>query len=201
MFKKLTYRLISPIYDALISSIEAERKRALDLLKFTPGEKLLVIGIGTGADLHFLPSNIEIEGIDKGPEMLKKAMEKAERLKIDNVRLKIMDAESLDYPDNYFDKVTLFLILSVVGNPQKAFSEAVRVLKTGGEMVVFDKFLKYGQKPGIIRRGANIISSNFGTDINRIFEDIIKGESVTVEKKVPSILNGFFMIYLCRKKS
>lgn len=199
MFKKLTYRFISPIYDTLISGIKAERKRALDLLRFRPGEKLLVIGIGTGADLQFLPSNIEIEGIDNSPEMLKKAMEKAERLKMDNVQLRIMDAESLNYPDNYFDKVTLFLILSVVDNPRKAFSEALRVLKTNGEMVVFDKFLKYGRKPGIIRKGANIVLSNFGTDINRIFEDVIEGQPVAVEKRAKSFLKGLFMIYLCRK--
>jgi phosphatidylethanolamine/phosphatidyl-N-methylethanolamine N-methyltransferase len=199
MFKKLTYRLISPIYDTLISSIGAERKRAIDLFQFRHGERLLIVGIGTGADLQFLPSDIEIEGIDDSPEMLKKAMKKAERLKMDNVKLRIMDAESLNYPDNYFDKVTLFLILSVVDNPRKAFSEAVRVLKTGGEMAVFDKFLKSGQKPDLIRKGANIILSNFGTDINRVFEDIIEGQPVQVEKKVRSTLKGFFMIYLCRK--
>jgi phosphatidylethanolamine/phosphatidyl-N-methylethanolamine N-methyltransferase len=199
MFKKLTYRLISPIYDTLISSIGAERKRAIDLFQFRHGERLLIVGIGTGADLQFLPSDIEIEGIDDSPEMLKKAMKKAERLKMDNVKLRIMDAESLNYPDNYFDKVTLFLILSVVDNPRKAFSEAVRVLKTGGEMAVFDKFLKSGQKQDLIRKGANIILSNFGTDINRVFEDIIEGQPVQVEKKVRSTLKGFFMIYLCRK--
>jgi ubiquinone/menaquinone biosynthesis C-methylase UbiE len=201
MFKKLTYRLISPIYDTLISSIEAERKRAIDLFKFNHGERLLIVGIGTGADLQFLPSGIEIEGIDDSPEMLKRAMKKAERLKMDNVKLRIMDAESLNYLDNYFDKVTLFLILSVVDNPRKAFSEAVRVLKTGGEIAVFDKFLKYGQKPDLIRKGANIILSNFGTDINRVFEDIIEGQPVQVAKKVRSTLKGFFMIYLCRKEN
>jgi ubiquinone/menaquinone biosynthesis C-methylase UbiE len=201
MFKKLTYRLISPIYDTLISSIEAERKRAIDLFRFRHGERLLIVGVGTGADLQFLPSDIEIEGIDDSPEMLKKAMKMAEKLKMDNVKLRIMDAESLNYPDNYFDKVILFLILSVVDNPRKAFSEAVRVLKTGGEMAVFDKFLKHGQKPDLIRKGANIILSNFGTDINRIFEDIIEGQPVQVAKKVRSTLRGFFMIYLCRKEN
>jgi ubiquinone/menaquinone biosynthesis C-methylase UbiE len=87
----------------------------------------------------------------------------------------------------------------VVDNPRKAFAEAVRVVKPGGELLVFDKFLHQGKKPGLLRTGANFIVSRFGTDINRVFEEIIEGQPIIVEEAVPSLLNGFFMIYRCRK--
>lgn len=199
MLKKLTYMLIAPVYDALIASVASERERALELIRFKRGEKLLIAGIGTGADLPYLPQNIEIEGIDASPSMLNKASLKTKRLGMKNVRLQVMDAEQLRYPDKHFDKILLFLILSVVDNPRQAFSEALRVLRPGGELLVFDKFLRRGKKPGLLRSTINCMVSRFGTDINRIFDEIVEHHSITVEESIPSLLNGFFMIYRCRK--
>ncbi|MFZ5997002.1 MAG: class I SAM-dependent methyltransferase [Nitrospirota bacterium] len=201
MFRALTYTLIAPVYDALIASIGSERKRALNLIRFKEGEKLLIAGIGTGADLPYLPHNIEIEGIDASPSVLNKASLKAKMLGMEHVRLQVMDAERLGYPDEYFDKALLFLILSVVDNPRQAFSETLRVLRPGGELLVFDKFLQQGKRPGILRTGANFVVSRFGTDINRVFEEIVEGHPITMEESIPSLLNGFFMIYRCRKIS
>ncbi|MFA5353055.1 MAG: methyltransferase domain-containing protein [Thermodesulfovibrionales bacterium] len=199
MLKKITYRIIAPIYDIIISRLNQERRRALGFLHFSPGEQLLIAGVGTGADLPFLPNNISIEGIDASPAMLGKAAQKKEALGMEQVRLRQGNAEALPYPDASFDKVILNLIVSVVDNPAMLLSEAVRVLRPGGEILVFDKFLPKGRRPGILRRSANIIVKHLGTDINRVFEDIIEGRPLRIIKEAPSWGREFFRIYLLEK--
>ena len=89
------------------------RKRALELIDLQRGEKVLLVGVGTGADLPLLPTGVEATGIDLSPEMLAKA-----RLKLDlcsaAVKLIEGDAQKLLVDEASFDAVILNLILSVI---------------------------------------------------------------------------------------
>ena len=76
---QFTYRLWAPIYDSTVERIFMQgRQRAMQLLDLQRGERVLIPGIGTGADLPLLPAGVEATGIDLTPEMLAKA-----RLKLD----------------------------------------------------------------------------------------------------------------------
>ncbi|NTU43540.1 MAG: methyltransferase domain-containing protein [Nitrospirales bacterium] len=201
MLKKITYRLIAPFYDRLISRLEPERKRALSFLHFTPGDRVLIVGAGTGADILYLPRDIGIEGIDASPTMLAKALRKKEALEMNHVCLSLGDAEALPYPDSSFDAVILNLIVSVVDRPERTMSEAARVLKSGGKVLVFDKFLAKGKKAGLLRTALNTVLKRVGTDINRVFEDLIEGCPLRIREESPSWGKGFFRIYLLEKPS
>ncbi len=66
--------LWAPIYDSTVNHIFMPgRKRAMELLDLKPGERVLLIGVGTGADLPLLPDGVDVTGIDLSPEMLAKA--------------------------------------------------------------------------------------------------------------------------------
>lgn len=63
---KLKYKGISIIYDYLMSNklfIKA-RERAFSLLPLKSKQDILFVGVGTGEDLRFIPSDVNITGID-----------------------------------------------------------------------------------------------------------------------------------------
>lgn len=189
----IKYKLLAPVYDILVGNrvfIEARRK-GFALLRFQPGENVLLVGLGTGQDLPFLPDGINVVGIDISEAMLAKAEKRA---KGRNIRLLDMNAEKLEFKDETFDTVVLNLILSVVENPQKAMSEAIRVLKRNGKILVFDKFLEGNKNPSLFRKLLNSVTSLLGTDINRRFRDIINGLPVTVIKDMPLMYAGSYRI-------
>ena len=190
------YRILAPIYDLLMSRsfVRSARHRALTLLDIEPGDHVLLVGVGTGEDLAFLPTSTSLVGIDLSEEMLEVA-----RAKFPSAELRVMNAESITYPDGSFDKVVLNLVLSVVENPRQALAEALRVLKPEGRVVVFDKFLPAGESPSLARRMLNVLTSWLGTDINRRFDDLSRGLPFQMVSEEPSLFGGSYRILLLEK--
>lgn len=190
------YRILAPTYDHLMGHriFRTARQRALALLAIDPSDRVLLVGVGTGEDLAFLPHATEAVGVDLSEAMLEVA-----RTKSPTVELRIMNAERLEYPDDSFDKVVLNLVLSVVEHPDQALAEALRILKPDGKIVVFDKFLPDGEKPPLARRAFNVITSWLGTDINRRFDDISRGLPLETVSDEPSLFGGSYRILLLGK--
>ena len=129
------YRLWAPIYDPTVNRIFMPgRRRAVQLLDLKRGERVLIPGVGTGADLPLLPAGVEVTGIDLTPEMLAKA-----RLKLDrcaaSVKLIEGDAQKLLVEPFSFDAAILNLILSVIPDGNACLQSALHALKPGGRAV------------------------------------------------------------------
>ncbi|HEX2225053.1 MAG TPA: methyltransferase domain-containing protein [Thermoanaerobaculia bacterium] len=195
-WNRLRYTVWAPIYDA-IARFGRQRRRSLELLDLRPGERVLIVGAGTGADLPDLPDGLEVLATDLTPAMLARARERAKP----GVELRVMDGQRLDLPDASFDAVILHLILAVIPDPVACLREASRVLRPGGRIAVFDKFLADGARPALPRRLLNLATSTLFSDVNRRFGDILKasGAPLTVEHDEPAILGGFFRILRLRK--
>ena len=108
-WNRFIYRLWAPIYDSTVDRLFLSgRTRAMELLDLQRGETVLLVGVGTGADLPLLPAGVDATGIDLSPEMLAKA-----RLKLDQcpatVKLIQGDAQSLLVDEASFDVVILNL--------------------------------------------------------------------------------------------
>lgn len=196
------YRLWAPFYDWLInlSFFVRARKEALELLDLQAGERVLLVGVGTGADLPFLPEGVDAIGIDLSDSMLKKARAK---LPIEGreIELKQANAEDLPFGENEFDAVILTLILSVAGDGKQALHEAVRVMRPGGRALIFDKFLPPNCKPPLGRRVLNtLVTKPFGTDINRSLEPMLEGSPCRVVSSQPSLFSGAYQIVLLEKE-
>lgn len=191
------YKFLAPIYDLIFNPILAKaRKKALWSLNFKFNDKILLIGVGTGLDIPLIPKECLITGIDLSDEMLQRAKSKA---KSRNVELYKMNAENLEFADLGFDYIVLNLILSVAENPRVVMSEAVRVLKESGYILVFDKFIK-GKKAGIARKLFNKLTSFAGTDITRCFEEIAAGLPVSIVKDEGSLFGGNYRIIRLQKR-
>lgn len=86
----------------------------------------LEIGVGTGR--FAAPLGVR-EGLDPSPGMLAKAAARG----IETTEGK---AEELPFPDGSFDHLLLVATLSFLDSPQQMVSEARRVLKPGGKLVI-----------------------------------------------------------------
>jgi phosphatidylethanolamine/phosphatidyl-N-methylethanolamine N-methyltransferase len=194
------YRRWAPIYDATVNHIFISgRKRALELLAPQLGEKVLIVGVGTGADFPYLPRGLHVIGIDLSPEMLAKARFKLERCPA-AVDLIQGDAQNLLVEAASFDAVILNLVLSVIPDGRACLQSALRALKPDGRIVIFDKFLPAAEEPSLPRRFFNFFSTFLGTDINRHLSDLMLGYPCRVTHDEASIGGGMYRVIMLKKE-
>lgn len=181
---RFRYTIWAPHYDK-ITQFPRERKRSIDLLGLQPGERLIVIGCGTGADLPFVPEGVQVLATDLTPAML----EQARAHERPGIEFRVMDALALDLPDGGFDAAVLHMVLEVVPDPARCLAEAARVLEKGGRLAVFDKFLPEGARPGLLARAGLALLDLVFTSTNRQMGEILarSGAPFAVEHDEPSV--------------
>jgi phosphatidylethanolamine/phosphatidyl-N-methylethanolamine N-methyltransferase len=96
--------------------------------------------MGTGLSLPAYPTQCEVTGVDLAPEMLERARQKAVENGWRHFRFMEMDALDLKFPDNSFDFVTSFHVVTVVPDPVRMMREIYRVCKPGGTVVIINHF-------------------------------------------------------------
>jgi phosphatidylethanolamine/phosphatidyl-N-methylethanolamine N-methyltransferase len=135
------YELYAPVYDLIFDWIFAPgRTAAVRHLGLQPNDSVLEVGIGTGLNLPLYPPTSQLTGIDLSQEMLDKAVERVQTLAMPNVRLKVMDATSMDFGDDEFDKAIATYTISAVPDPVAVLREVKRVVKPGGVIVILNHF-------------------------------------------------------------
>ncbi len=97
------------------------------------GEHILDMAGGTG-DIAFrmVPSGAAITVADINPAMLEVGMERAAKRGIDGLVWTEANAETLQFPDRFFDAYTIAFGIRNVTDIPKALKEAHRALKLGG---------------------------------------------------------------------
>ena len=197
---RLTYGCWAPIYDGFVEApmIARARRQAFGLLDLDASNEVLLVGVGTGADLKLLPPGIVGAGVDLSPAMLAQAKKK---LPSTDGRISLVeaDAQRLPFMDASFDTAILTLILSVVPDPGQCLRETLRVVRPGGRLLVFDKFLADNRSPSGFRRLLNLLTSVFGTDINRRLGDTTEGLDLTVVTDRASLFRGAYRGILLEK--
>lgn len=186
---KHSYTLIAPFYDAMIGrATRAARRTSLAHLPATPG-RVLLNGIGTGLDLPLLPPQHHYVGLDLTAAMLRRARPRCDGRDFCAVQ---GDAQMLPFADASFDHAVLHLILAVVPNPNACLAEVARVVRPGGTVLVFDKFLKRGE-PALLRRLANPLMRRLATRLDVVFEDVLAhAPALRLENDQPALASGWF---------
>lgn len=101
-------------------------------------ERVLDIGTGTGLQLRAinqLHPSIELFGIDLSSAAIDAANRSIADLEPD---LRVGSIERTTYPDDFFDVVTCNSSMSYWDNPLNSFNEIYRILKSGGDVKLFE---------------------------------------------------------------
>jgi ArsR family transcriptional regulator len=102
-------------------------------------QDLLDIGTGTGRMIEILaPRVTHALGIDQSREMLAVARVNLERAGLGNSIVRLGDMYQLPLADASFDAVVIHQVLHYADRPAEAITEAARVLRPGGMLVVVD---------------------------------------------------------------
>jgi phosphatidylethanolamine/phosphatidyl-N-methylethanolamine N-methyltransferase len=199
-WNRFVYRFWAPIYDGTLNLLFGPgRQKAMDLLALQPGESVLMVGVGTGADLPYLPAGVRAMGVDLSPEMLAKAQSKLAVVKCEATLVRA-DGQTQLVPDETFDAVILNLILSVIPDASACLKTAAKALKVGGRAVIFDKFLPDDKEASMVRQMVNLFSTVIGTDINRRMGEMLSGSGFKVMHEEASILQGIYRVILLKRE-
>ena len=195
MALKHSYTLIAPIYDRVVdSAFDGFRRRSLERLALDPEPRpeVLISGVGTGLDIPHLPPGPRYVGIDITPAMLARAEKRAQQRPELDIELRLGDAMDLPFDDRSFDAVILHLILAVVPDSQRALAEAARVLKPGGRILIFDKFLRPGERAWL-KRMLNPLLRHVATRTNVVFEELLEAcDDLRCLRDEPALAGGWF---------
>ena len=194
-WNRLRYTLYAPLYDQFVGRLgpfRRGRRRAFEMAALRPGERLLIVAAGTGLDLPLVPAGVEVVATDVTPAMLRRLEDRARALGRP-VSTAVMDAAALGLPDRSVDCVALHLALAVVPDPEAAIREAARVLRPGGRVSVFDKFLPPGTRPSPLRRVVSAVADVVASDLNRSLEPLLASAGLALVSYEPVGLGGNFV--------
>lgn len=197
-WNKLRYTFYTPVYDSVGRIFSSSRSKAISGLDIKNGEKVLLVGAGTGLDLEFIPSGALVTATDLTPSMVEKIKKRNKKLNLP-LEAMVMDGHRLAFPDNYFDKVILHLIIAVIPDPVACLREAERVLKPGGKISVFDKFIPVNRKISFRRKLLSPLANLLFSDITRSFETIIASTGLIKLTDTAANFYGNFRIILVQK--
>jgi ArsR family transcriptional regulator len=110
--------------------------------KIKEGDIVLDLGSGGGFDAFLAAKKVgtsgKVIGVDMTKEMINKAKENAAKYNYKNVEFKLGDIENLPIENNSIDVVISNCVINLAPDKSKVFSEANRVLKSGGRMYISD---------------------------------------------------------------
>lgn len=134
-------RLFSAVYDRGMKGTEEAGLRDMrhDLLAGARG-RVLELGAGTGVNLPHYPGTIEgLTMIEPDPHMTRRLREKlAAAGRTSEVTVIEAPAESLPFPDDFFDTAVVTLVLCTVPDQSAALEETARVLKPDGQLLFLE---------------------------------------------------------------
>jgi ubiquinone/menaquinone biosynthesis C-methylase UbiE len=187
-WRRWNFTLMAPFYDAIVSPFQAMRYRSIELAEVRPGDRVLLVGAGTGADVPLLPRTATVYATDYTEAMLRRVP------RLRGVRVARMDGARLGVRDASMDVVLLHLIVAVIPDPLGCLREVRRVLKPGGRVAVFDKFKPAGRESPVLLRVLRPFALALGTDLTVDLEELAGRAGLRIAHREDGFADGLFQV-------
>jgi phosphatidylethanolamine/phosphatidyl-N-methylethanolamine N-methyltransferase len=195
------YSELAPLYDKVFGKIFYSRlERVIEDLDIPPGAKILEVGAGTGTSFPAYPTHCEITGVDLAPDMLARARQKIQKNGWSHFKVLEMDALDLQFPDNTFDYVMAFHVVTVVPDPIRMIAEANRVCKPGGRIVIVNHFTSEVPFLGTLTLALDPITRWLGWRTDLKLKPFIETSNLKVEKIYKITKTSLYTVLLFRKE-
>jgi phosphatidylethanolamine/phosphatidyl-N-methylethanolamine N-methyltransferase len=196
------YELWAPAYDFIFNWIFAPgRAAAIHHLDLTRQHSVLEVGIGTGLNLPLYPATCRLTGIDLSQEMLDKAVERVQTLTMPDVTLKVMDATSMDFGENEFDRAIATYTISAVPDPVAVLREMRRVVKPGGVIVILNHFRSERRLAGVLEDFVAPVCTRLGWKSNLAMKPLLERVGLTPEiVTTVNMFNGWRLVKCVNRK-
>lgn len=196
------YRRYAGVYDLLFGPImHPGRRRIVQALDLSPGDKVLEVGVGTGLSLPLYPGHVRVTGIDISREMLTRARRRVARLELSQVNAILeMDAQAMLFADAYFDKVVAMYVVSVVPDPRRLIFEMRRVCKPEGEIVLVNHFRSEGALLAAVETMLAPFSRLAGFRPDLALESLLADTGLEVIDIRSTNLFGYWKVIRCRNR-
>ena len=177
------YAELAPIYDKVFGKIFYSRLlRVIDGLHIPRGAKILELGAGTGTSFPAYPRDCRVTGIDLAPDMLARARRKIKQNGWNHIEVLEMNALTLSFPDDAFDYVMAFHVVTVVPDPVVMIEEAKRVCRPGGKIVIVNHFTSDFPVLGSVTRSLDPLTRLLGWRTDLKLKPFIETTNLTVER-------------------
>jgi len=195
------YGEFAPLYDKIFGKIFYNRlERVIEDLDIPPGAQVLEVGAGTGTSFPAYPTHCNVTGVDLAPDMLARARQKI----VDNGwrHLQVIEMNALDlkFPDNSFDYVMAFHVVTVVPDPVRMIAEVKRVCKPSGKIVIVNHFTSDVPVLGTLTRAMDPLTRWLGWRTDLQLKPFIETTGLIIEKVYKINKTSLYTVVFARKE-
>jgi len=171
------------------ASMRSAHEALLEELKPHEGMTVLDIGSGSGETVLAIAEKVGSKGksvgIDFSPDGIKLARENAKKRGLEGIaEFRQAHAVELPFPDNSFDAVISECVVCLIQDKQNALNEKVRVLKSGGRVIMHD-VITWAPMPRAIREDKGLYCGCVGGAVSlNEYVEMMKKAGLTDVKTV-----------------
>lgn len=195
----LVYDFIEPI---LLMGKQGEYdKEILSLLELKKADRILDLGCGTGVLTRMIADQLDAEaggvslGIDAAAQMISVANKKRGN---ETCRFEVVAAENLPFEDESFDSVvsSLFFHHVPLDLKEKALSDAFRVLRPGGRLIIADMHIPATWMGALVSHTARwfFLQPQIGENIRGVLPSLIEKTGFQPPRQV-SMYFGYIAVF------
>jgi ubiquinone/menaquinone biosynthesis C-methylase UbiE len=180
--------------------------KIVSLLELKPADKVLDLGCGTGVLCRMIADRLSSSagglavGIDAAGKMIQMARKKREN---SACSFEAMAAEKLAFSDQYFDAVVSSLFFHHVQLDLKAqaLSEAYRVLKPGGKLVIADMHIPTTWMGALVSHVSRwfFMQPQIGENIRGVLPGLIESAGFS-PPQIAARYFGYIAVFFATKK-